>query len=339
VLDRTEVAIVHHRIFLVPIFAVLLVGVAVPLSVPKSHGDDTYGGTSLTISGFLFRGQSDAYLGSSNQYDGIQAGNTLTFNVLFTANSYVYQRNLTMGVKFDWMTNYQNMTGSYIAVYAGQTVTLSLSYTIPALSGQYANLNQVAHTWTLEVWDMPVGASWHGNCVDNNYYTSPFLPMCNSFTNCGGYFCFGSQYHPVAVYNSAQATSYTTKLQAASIIASLGLAFRSAQAPPPGSSAALALYSQAYTQMALADSAYQNGDFTTAQTDYQNALNNANAAQSSLSTIGGGTDTATFTSIWLNSVAILLGGIGAILVGFSGFKYLRGKTRVLQGSAPSAPKV
>jgi hypothetical protein len=101
----------------------------------------------------------------------------------------------------------------------------------------------------------------------------------------------------------------------------------------------MALYSQAYTQLALADAAYQNGDFTTAQTDYQNALNNANAAQSSLSTIGGGTDTATFTSIWLDSVAILLGGIGAILVGFAGFKYLRGKTRALQGYAPPAPKV
>jgi hypothetical protein len=328
---------VQRRKFLVPIIALLLVGVAVPVSVQRAHADDTYGGTSLTITGFLFRGQADSYLGSGSQVDAIQAGNTLTFNVLFTANSYVYQRNLTMGVKFDWMTNYQNMTGSYVAVYAGQTVTLSLSYTIPALTGQYANLNQVAHTWTLEVWDMPVGANWHGNCIDSNSF--PPTPMCNSFTNCGGYFCYGTPYHPVAVYNSAQASSYTTRLQAYSIIASLSLVFRSAQTPPPGSSAAMALYSQAYTQMALADAAYQNGDFTTAQTDYQNALNNANAAQSSLSTIGGGTDTATFTSIWLDSVAILLGGIGAILVGFAGFKYLRGKTRALQGYAPPAPKV
>ena len=90
--------------------------------------------------------------------------------------------------------------------------------------------------------------------------------------------------------------------------------------------------------MALANSAYSTGDFSTAQTDYQNALNDANAAQNSLSTIGGGTDTATFTSIWLDSVAILLGGIGAILVGFAGFKYLRGKTRALPSFTPSAPK-
>jgi hypothetical protein len=258
--------------------------------------------------------------------------------VLFTANSYVYQRNLTMGVKFDWMSNYQNLTGSYTAVYAGQTVTLSLTYTIPALAGQYANLNQAPHTWILQVWDMPVGANWHGGCFDNNYNPAyqTVLPMCISFTNNCGFFCFG-QYHPVAVYNSAQASCYTSRLQAAAILTSLGAAFSSTSSPPPGSSAALAMYSQASSQMVLANAAYSNGDFATAQTDYQNALNDANAAQSSLSTIGGGTDTATFTSIWLDSVALLLGGIGAIMVSFAGFKYLRGKTKALQGYAPAAP--
>ena len=328
----------QHRKFLIPILAVLLVGVVAPLSVQRAHGDDVYGGTSLTISGFLFRGQGDSYLGSTySQFDAVQAGNTLTFNVLFTANSYVYQRNLTMGIKFDWMPNYQNTTGSYLAVYAGQTVTLSLAYTIPTLTGQYANLNQAPHTWNLEVWDMPVGASWHGACSDSNSY--PYVyPMCNSFSNTCSYFCFGVTYHPVAVYNSAQASSYTTRLQAASILNALGSAFSITASPPPGSSAALAMYSQAKTQLTLGDAAYSNGDFTTAQTDYQNALNNANSAQSSLSTIGGGTDTATFTSIWIDSVAILLGGIGAGLVGFAGFKYLRGKTRALQGFTPSTPK-
>ncbi|OLD40093.1 MAG: hypothetical protein AUI21_05300 [Nitrospirae bacterium 13_1_40CM_2_62_10] len=91
--------------------------------------------------------------------------------------------------------------------------------------------------------------------------------------------------------------------------------------------------------MALANNAYALGDFSTAQTDYQNALNDANAAQSSLSTIGGGTDAATFTSIWIEAVAVLFGGIGALLVGFAGFKYLRVRTRASAGYAPStAPK-
>src|SRR5881296_4069452 len=108
--------------------------------------------------------------------------------------------------------------------------------------------------------------------------------------------------------------------------------------PAPGTSSALAMLAQANTQMALANNAYALGDFATAQTDYQNALNDANAAQSSLATIGGGTDAATFTSIWLDSVAVLLGGIGAVMVGFAGFKYLRGKTRALPTYAPSTPK-
>jgi hypothetical protein len=327
---------VQHGKFLVPILAVILIGVVVPLAVPKGHADDTYGGTTLNVAGFLARRTTDPYLGNF-PVDAVQAGNTLTFNVLFTANTYVYQRNLTMGIKFDWMNYYQNMTGSSVAVNAGQTVTLSLAYTLPALTGQYANLNQGIHSWTLEIWDMPIGASWHGSCYDGNGYPPYVYPMCNSFNS-----AYYGQWNPVAVYNSAQASCYNSRIQATAILTSLGVAFSSTSAPAPGTSAALALYSQANTQMVLANNAYSNGDFTTAQTDYQNALNDANAAQSSLSTIGGGTDTATFTSIWLDSVAILLGGIGAILVGFASFKYLRVKTRALPSyapSAPSAPKV
>jgi hypothetical protein len=259
----------------------------------------------------------------------------MTFNVIFTANNYVYQRNVTMGVKFDWMNNYQN-TSSYTAIYAGQTVTISLAYTIPALTGQNVNLNQAAHYWTLQVWDMPTTASWHGGCLDNNYNPAYQVvgPMCNSFTNNNYY----GTWYPVAIYNPAQAGSYSTRLQANAMITALGTAFRTSITPVPGTSAAISEYSQAQTQMTLGDNAYSTGDFATAQTDYQNALNHANAAQSSLATIGGGTDTATFTSIWIDSVAILLGGIGAILVGFAGFNYLRGKTRAMPNYSATAPK-
>src|SRR5437667_12804641 len=142
--------------FLVPLFAVLLVGVAVPLSVPRAHGDDT--NETLNITGLVAWGTSDSYLGAT--VDAIQAGNTINLNVVFTANSYVYQRNLTMGVKFDWMTNFQNTTTD-TAVYAGQTLTVTLSYAIPALTGQYSGLNQQAHTWTLKLWDMAQGTTWN----------------------------------------------------------------------------------------------------------------------------------------------------------------------------------
>jgi hypothetical protein len=320
----------QNRKFLIPILAVLLVGMAVPMSVQRAHGDDT--NETLNITGLVARGTYDSYLG--NTVDAIQAGNTMTFNVIFTANSYVYQRNLTMGVKFDWMTNYQNTTTD-TAVYAGQTLTVSLPYTIPALAGQYSALNLQTHTWTLELWDMAEGATWSAStyCYDYNYAPPSVQPACRIF-NSSSY-----PYHSLAVYSSAQSNSYNTKLQASAIITSLNNALGSTVSPAPGTSSALASLAQANTQMSLANNAYSLGDFSTAQTDYQNALNDANAAQSSLATIGGGTDTATFTSIWLDSVAILLGGIGAILVGFAGFKYLRGKTRSLPSySTSSTPK-
>jgi hypothetical protein len=320
----------QNRKFLIPILAVLLVGMAVPLSVPRAHGDDT--NETLNITGLAARYTYDSYLGT--YVDAMQAGNVMTFNVIYTANTYVYQRNLTLGVKFDWMTTFQN-TSSYLAVYAGQTLTISLAYTIPALTGANSALNLQAHAWTLELWDMGTTATWNANtyCYDYNYAPPYVQPMCRSF------YSYNYPYHPLAVYSSAQISSYNSKLQASAIISSLNSVLGSTSSPAPGTSSALASLAQANTQMALANNAYSLGDFATAQTDYQNALNYANAAQSSLATIGGGTDTATFTSIWLDSVAILLGGIGAILVSFAGFKYLRGKTRALPSFTPTAPKV
>ena len=321
----------QNRKFLIPILAVLLVGVAVPLTVQRAHGDDN--NETLNVTGLTARGTFDSYLQTT--VDAMQAGNTMTFNVIFTANSYVYQRNLTMGVKFDWMTNFQNTT-SDTAVYAGQTLTVTLPYTIPALAGQYSALNLQAHTWTLELWDMGTSATWNVNngCFDFNNAPPNVQPMCRSF-NSNSY-----PNHPLAVYSSSQTSSYNSKLQASAIITSLNNVLGSTITPAPGTSGALASLAQANTQLTLANNAYSLGDFNTAQTDYQNALNDANAAQSSLATIGGGTDAATFTSIWLDSVAILLGGIGAILVGFAGFKYLRGKTRALPSYNPasSTPK-
>src|SRR5437879_9905106 len=114
--------------FLVPLFAVLLVAFAGPLSVQRAHGDDN--NETLNITGLIARGTSDSYLGGT--VDAVQAGNALTFNVIFSASSVVFQRNLTMGVKFDWMTNFQNTT-SETAVYAGQTIKVSLAYTITAI--------------------------------------------------------------------------------------------------------------------------------------------------------------------------------------------------------------
>lgn len=310
------------------ILAILFAGIiAVPVSLPRAHADDT--SVSLNITGVLGKDVSDNYLGSGI-YDVIQAGNTMNFNVLFTASPVVFQRNLTLGVKFDWMQNYQN-TSSYTAVFAGQTIEVSLAFTIPNLAGSYSSLNVAAHSWTLQLWDMPVGTTWTTSCYDNgSYYKGP---ACTSWQS----YSYSSQTPLIAIYNSAQVGYYNNMLQAESIITAIGNVL-SSTTPPAGSSAAVADLAQARTQAILASNAYANGDFSTAQTDSQNALNDANAAQSSLGTIGGGTDAATMTSIWLIGAAVIMGGIGALLLGFGGFKYMRGKTRAITGYSPSPSK-
>jgi hypothetical protein len=320
----------QRRKIFVPILAILLVGIFTPaISIPKAHADDQ--SASLSISGYLARNYNDGFIGCC--YDVVQSGNALTFNVVFTAGTQNYERNLTLGIKYDWMNNYVN--SSQISVFGGQTITVSLQYTMPALTGANANLNQVPHSWILELWDMPQGGTWSAlsGCFDWNYFYPPFGSSCHSWSS-------SWPYRSIGIYNSAQAGSYNAKLQAGAIIGAMG-SLLSSNSPPPGTSSAIALLAKASTEYNLGNSAYANGDFATAQTDYQNAQNDANAAQQSLQTVGGGTDTSTLTSIWIDSVAILFGGIGALLVGFAGFKFLRTKTRGLPSYTPastSAPK-
>ena len=317
----------QHRKSHLSILAIILAGaLLVPISFPRAHADDQT--LSLTITGTLAKGTSDSFLGGG-YYDIIQAGNTLNFNVFFTANYVVFQRNLTLGVKMDWMQNYLN-TSSYTAVFASQSIEITLAVPIPELTGQYSNLNQAGHSWTLELWDMPVGSTWTTSCNDYGYYKGP---ACNSWQS----FTYSTQTPPIAVYNSAQVGFYNNMLQAGAIITGIS-GVLGGKTPPAGSSAAVAELAQANAQAYLAENAYRNGDFNTAQTDSQNALNYANAAQSSLQTIGGGTDAAAMTNIWLTGVAVIMGGVGALLLGFGGFKYLRGKTRSIPGYSPSTSK-
>lgn len=311
---------------LVPVLAILIAGIFTPaISIPKAHADDT--STSLSISGYLARDYNDGFIGCC--YDVVQSGNSLTFNVIFNAGPQNYERNLTLGIKYDWMNNFVN--SSEVSVYGGQTITVTLQYTMPALTGANANLNQVPHSWTLDLWDMPLGGTWstYTGCYDYNYYSPPFGSSCHQWTS-------GYPYRSIGIYNSAQASSYGSKLQAGAIISAMSSILSNTGSPAPGTSSAIASLAKATTEYDLGNSAYANGDFNGAQTDYQNSLNDANAAQTSLATVGGGTDTSTLTSIWIDSVAILFGGIGALLVGIAGFKFLRTKTRGMSGYSPSA---
>jgi len=284
----------------------------------------------MTSSGYVIRNHSDSYLGTT--VNAIKAGSTLQINVVFQADSSVAPRNVSLGIKFDWMTSFANSTmaspQSPYTVFANQIAYLTLSFTIPNLSGNYAGLNLNPHSFNVEVWNGASGSTWTYGCglgYTNEVYgyvgtVYKYLGSCHEFYAV-----------EVGVYSDQQASAVLADQQAATEISSLQTSLHSVLQAPPGSSNAVALLAQASVQLSLGDTAYANGDFNGAATDYQNALNDANAAQGSLATTGGGTDTATLTSIWIETVAVLFGGIGALLVGFAGFKYLRARSKILSG--------
>ena len=325
------------------IVAILIVGLALPAYMPRAHA--FYQTTSLQTSGYTTRSYYDSYL--STTVDGIKAGSTLTFTVTIYSDPAVYQRNISMGVKFDWMSQFQNASNASpsapYALFANQAAYLTLTVNMPALSGQYSGFNLQPHYYTLEIWSTPTGQpTYTGYCpTDNAFYSNNpnaktgCLMYSNSYyyTNCYGYCQVVGR--PIAIYNDAQASIATTSQQAAAEIGALQTYLSGLTTPPPGTSGAAANLAAALVQQSLASNAYKNGDFATAQTDYQNALNDANAAQSSLATTGGGTDVATMTNIWLTGAAVIMGGIGALLLGFGGFKYMRGKTRSMQSYTPA----
>ncbi len=310
----------QRRKILAAVFTLLLVGIIAPASIPRGHADDN--NETISSTGYVVKQYYDPFLGRT--VDAIKAGSTLSITVVFYASSQVFQRNMSLGIKFDFMNTYQNSSmansQSPFSVYANQIAYLTLNYTVPNLTGQYAGLNLGTHSWEVQVWDTQSGQT-----------AGPFCFFDNGFQSCRAFF----NNWPVAIYSSTQASGIQARQQASVEISSLSSSLRSVLQAPPGSSQAVALLAQASAQMSLGDTAYQNGDFNTANTDYQNALNNANAAQSSLAFTGGGTDTATLTSTWIDAVAILLAGIAAFLVGFAGFKYLRTRSKTLSTYTPA----
>jgi len=302
--------------------------------------------SSLQTTGYTTRGYYDSYL--STTVDAVKAGNAISFTVTIFSDPAVYQRNISMGVKFDWMNQFQNASNANpsntYSLFANQVAYLTLTVTMPSLSGQYSGFNLQPHYYTLEIWSTSGSQpTYTGTCPTdnaNNAYYPTNRTGCLMYSNYYGY--NGCYYecavvgHPIAIYNDAQANIATTSQQAIAEISALQSYLGSVTTPPPGTSGAAADLAAAIVQESLASSAYRNGDFATAQTDYQNALNDANAAQSSLATTGGGTDVATMTDIWLTGAAVIMGGIGALLLGFGGFKFMRGKTKSLPSSTPSA---
>jgi hypothetical protein len=326
--SELRLQVVQHRKFAAAILAVLLVAIVAPVAIPRGHADDS--NESLTSSGYVIRNHYDPYLGTT--VNALKAGSTLQINLAFQADSSVAPRNVSLGIKFDWMNSFANSTMANpqnpYTVFANQIVYLTLNYTVPNLSGNYAGLNLNPHSFNVEVWNGPSGSTWTYACGLG--YTDEVYGYVGSVYKYIGS-CHEFYAVEVGIYSSQQSSAVLSDQQAAAEITSLQNSLHSVLQAPPGSSNAVALLAQASVQLSLGDTAYGNGDFSGAAADYQNALNDANAAQASLATTGGGTDTATLTSIWIETVAVLFGGIGALLVGFAGFKYLRARSKVLSG--------
>ena len=310
----------QRRKILAAVFALLLVGIIAPASIPRGHADDS--SENIVSTGYTIKNYFDPFLGQT--VDAVKAGSTLSFTIIFQANNVVFQRNMSIGVKWDWMNTYQNSSmansSNPYAVYANQFAYLTLNVSIPSLSGQYSGLNLAPHSWQFRVWDTRTGTTAGPNCFFDNGFQS-----CEAFFN----------NNPVAIYSITQASGVLAKQQANSEVSAISTSLRFVFQAPPGTSQAIALLSQASSEISLGDTSYQNGDFNAANTHYQNALNDANSAQSSLSFTGGGTDTATLTSTWITSAAILMGGIAAILVGFAGFRYLHARSKNLSTHTPA----
>src|SRR5437016_12853390 len=108
---------------------------AAPGFMPKANA--SYQSANLQTSGLVTRGYTDLYL--NTVVDAVKAGSTFTFTLTLVANTNQVQRNISMGVKFDWMNKFQNATkadtSSTYPLLAKQYTTLTLSHTIPHLNG------------------------------------------------------------------------------------------------------------------------------------------------------------------------------------------------------------
>ncbi len=298
-----------HQKKMVYVLAIMLLGFAMPFfSIPAVnafHASFTYEQT-----GWLILGYSDGFYSTS--VDAAREGSNINFQARIEANGLDYQRNLTVGVKFDWMTSWVNASNAYpgstLLLLANQIAIVTVTVPLPTLTGSNANLNFATHGWELRVWDTKLNTAAGPGDETESRSRSNF-----------------------ALYSNAQADGVLARREANAKILTLSGAFSSVSQLPPGSSTALADVSRANAEISLGDTSYSNGDFATAKTHYSNALNLVNSAVNSLSSTGGGLDTASYTSMIMSGTGFLLAGVGVILAGIGGFIYLnrRSKTQMM----------
>jgi len=283
------------------ILAIAVLSLATPFfSMPRAHAFDD--NTAVGITGT--QRYSDPFFGFST-VTSARDGSVVTFNVLLQASSVATpntgQRNVTVGVKFDWMTSWTNASNanpsSTLAVMPNQDVTVSVSVTLPSLTGTTAGYNLVLHSWQVLI------ASGALNSVN----------ACPSHTGLQG--CVFESGGSFAIYSGDQLDGMDARRAAEEKFQYLSTI--SGFAIGPGFAKLAADLSQAQAERDLGNTAYAAGNFGQARTHYQNALNLANSAASALS----GGDAATYTNVLLGGIGIFLLGVGVFIAGFGGFWY------------------
>jgi len=308
----------QRKRILVACLSLLIVGLALPATnianVPKANA--FHKASSVTISGLALAGYSDFTTTGGTTLDIATAGSTVTFNVAIFATQTVYQRNVTVGVKFDWMTAFQNATNASpsntLSLSANQQASVSISIAIPSASGP------INHDWTLLLGMGPQNKVLGPGCSTTDQDTSTSI-VCLTSTRPG---------HPyqVQIWSSDQAAAAQAKLQASTTILQVNSFVNAAAGTSEGNTAAGQL-AQAKTEITLGDTSWGTGDYAGAKTHYQNAASDANAAATSLTNLGGGSSNAGIVSTILVGSGTLLFGLGGLLAGFGGFFYLRRKPK------------
>ncbi len=294
----------QRRKIVIACLSLLLVGLALPsASINKAHAF-TNGNNSVSISGVL----ANFILPPNTSGGGItvaQAGSTLTITAVIQASSWntpAYQRNVTIGFKGDWMINYQN--ASIFSLTTSAVASTTLSVALPS-AGSFNS-----HTWNVEVWDGPATGNVAGCSGGDaeNYPNSGTAKSCFSLSSGTFTLLNGDQ------YSAAQARS-----QALFAITNANN-FASAEA-------AQGQIAQAITERNIGDQSWASGDFAGAKGHYQNALADANAAQSTQVNLGGASANAGIVSVILVGTGTALFGIGGLLAGLGGFFYLKRKPK------------
>ena len=258
--------------------------------------------------GILFQNFQDPKFGT---VDAAREGSTVSFNVLIRTDSDAGQRNITVGVKFDWMTSWVNASdagpSNTLEVAPDQYVTATVSVTMPSLTSQFVGYNLYTHTWQVRVWSGAASAPSTATCDSDLALTG-----CQTSAVRTGF----------AIYSNDQADGINAREEANEKIDSLSIPFGF-----PGTAKATSDLNQAKAERALGDTFYEDGNFATAKTHYQNALNLVNSAASALS----GGDAATYTNVLLGGIGTFLLGVGIFIAGLGGFWYLlrRPKTKTM----------